>query len=169
MLPQPDWSLTPEFELLNHRRIGREYILSFIPNVNLCWEVPGLSSAPPKRQQHLLQTEEPDDYDEEFVRHVEEAPRPVKTRDEYVKSVARALEEACLEPMLEPADDVDLYSAVATLWYSTASMTIALPAPTSRTQANVVGAGFNNLDHLYHSIVQCIRKRLSEEAQMVAA
>jgi hypothetical protein len=143
MLPQPDWKLTPEFEMLNHRRLAREYLPGFIPTVNLVWEQPRSSKGP--------------DHDEYVGMDLDEL-EPIKTREDYVKQVRTALEESCLEPMLQPEEDIDLVCAVHVIRYSTGSHNIVLPAPTHQTTANAVSAGYASLDVLLQTLSYEIKK-----------
>ena len=117
MIPQPDWALTPEFNIINHKRLSRELLSKHVPTINLCWE-----------------------------RNVK---GEATTRDLCVQQVQQALDEACLTPMVSPAEDIDLVSAVYVLQLSTGSLPVVLPEPTSVTASNINKAGFTSI----HSVV----------------
>ena len=154
MLPQPDWKLTPEFEMLNHRRLAREYLPGFLPTVNLVWEQARSSS-------------NDSDHDEYVGMDLDEL-KPIKTREDYVKQIRNALEESCLEPMLQPEEDVDLVCAVHVMRYSTGNYSVLLPAPTHQTTANAVAAGYASLDVLLQTLSYEI-KQMSLTPESIAA
>ena len=153
MLPQPDWKLTPEFEMLNHRRLAREYLPGFLPTVNLVWEQPRSSND--------------SDHDEYVGMNLEEL-EPIKTREDYVKQVRAALEESCLEPMLQPEEDIDIVCAVHVIRYSTGNHSVILPAPTHQTTANSVAVGYASLDVLLQTLSYEI-KQMSLTPELIVA
>jgi len=125
----PDWSLTPEFNMLNHQRLSRELAVKYVPAINLIW---GSKSASW----------------EEFEESNYEEPRTIKTRDDYVFDLAQALEDNCLTPMADEPNDLDLAAAAHVLFSSTLSSPVLLPGPTSATIGALMAAGFDNITHL---------------------
>ena len=151
MLPQPDWKLTPEFEILNHRRLAKEYLPGFIPTVNLCWENVNANA---------------DDID--YTDPNFEEAKPIKTREDFVQEVRTALEDRCLEPMTIPEEDVDLICAVHVLSWCHGGCSVLLPAPTHQTNAAVVAAGYSTLSELLQVLSYEI-KQMTLQPEMITA
>lgn len=151
MLPQPDWSQTPEHQLLNHRLMSRTLLPEFVDCVALAWETPRNPQS--MTMEEIMETD-PDDF------------KPVKSRDDFIELIQQALNDNCLEEMIEPTTDADMVCAIHVLGLATCTSPIALPAETHATLTQVHKAGFDSLEHLVGTINQELRT-MSKEAALV--
>ncbi len=131
--------------------MSREVLPEFIENVCLSWETPRSNNSVSYDGHPMI---EPHDI------------KPIKTRDDYVAQVQQALEEHCLEQMLEPSTDGDLICAVHVLSITSCGTPIVLPQSTHATDTAVRNAGYNSLEGLVGSINQELRT-MSKEAALV--
>ena len=131
--------------------MSRTLLPEFVDCVALAWETP---RNPQSMTMEEIMEADPDDF------------KPVKSRDDYIELIQQALEDNCLETMIEPTTDADMVCAVHVLGLATCSTPIVLPHSTHATFTQVHKAGFNSLEHLVGSINQELRA-MSKEAALV--